>query len=94
MEKENNMLEMWLDFRYESLSKITDEDKNFNTQIQTVADKIMFHKNNETELQDGILDLLDKYSSYSSYLSERYYKAGFKDATKLFFNISHNKDIG
>lgn len=86
MEKENNMLDMWLDFRYESLAKITDED----TQIQTITDKIMFHKNNETELQD----LLDKYSSYSSYLSERYYKAGFKDATKLLFNISNNKDIG
>ena len=94
MEKENNMLDMWLDFRYESLAKITDEDKNFNTQIQTITDRIMFHKNNETELQNEILDLLDKYSSYSSYLSEKYYKAGFKDATKLLFNISNNKDIG
>lgn len=94
MQTENDMLDMWLDFRYESLAKITDEDKIFNTQIQTITDKIIFHKTNDTELQNGILDLLDKYSSYSSYLSERYYKAGFKDATKLLFNLSHNKDIG
>lgn len=93
MVKENNILDMWLDFRYESLAEITDEDKQFNAQIQTIIDRIMFHRNNVNELQDGILELLDKYSSYSSYLSERYYKAGFKDATKLFFNISHNKDI-
>lgn len=94
MVKENNILDMWLDFRYESLAEITDEDKQFNAQIQTVTDKIMFHRNNVNELQDSILELLDKYSSYSSYLSERYYKAGFKDATNLFFNVSHNKDIG
>lgn len=94
MVKENNILDMWLDFRYESLAEITDEDKQFNAQIQTIIDRIMFHRNNVNELQDGILELLDKYSSYSSYLSERYYKAGFKDATKLFFNVSHNKDIG
>lgn len=94
MEKENNMLDMWLDFRYESLAEITNEDKEFNAQIQTITDRIIVHRNNVNELQDGILELLDKYSSYSSYLSERYYKAGFKDATKLLFNVSHNKDIG
>lgn len=94
MVKENNILDMWLDFRYENLAEITDEDKQFNTQIQTITDRIMVHRNNVNELQDGILELLDKYSNYSSYLSERYYKAGFKDATKLFFNVSHNKDIG
>lgn len=85
MSNTKNILDKWLDSRYESLSQTSTEDymliQKFNKHRKNILKRLPKNKHNyiNNELEKNS----DAHLLYASNYMKRFYKYGFKDCMKL-----------
>ena len=87
----NKFINEWIDFREEDLSVLTFADHKHQIFFDEHIEKIL--KNvpevNKNFVKKELYELDDEFANYTSYWNRKFYKAGFKDASKLIlFGIS------
>lgn len=83
-----NILDKWLEFRAEDLTRLDLDDKehlpHFDKHSKIILDNLSVE--NRIYISNELEKLSDEYLSYASYFMDKYYKYGFIDCLNLIFS--------
>lgn len=83
-----NILDKWLDARYEELCTMVSKEYygkiHFDTHLKNILEKVS--KDDKEYVKDKIEKIAEEYLEYSSFYMSKFYKQGFKDCLNLVLN--------
>ena len=84
-EESENLLEKWLEFREEELSRMDENDQKHLINFDDYCKKILKNTTNEgyNYVSKQLEFMHDDFIDYCSHWNDKYYMTGFSDAVKL-----------